>query len=78
MFGMWEGYRSRGIEEKIMRFGVTKLMGMTTLILRGYSFYKVVIRMNDKTSREYIMENQTCKLSCRIVDDLGALVAQVI
>ncbi|KAL8522647.1 hypothetical protein ACS0TY_012692 [Phlomoides rotata] len=79
LFGMWEGYRSRDMDTKT-RFRFRKLMGIRTILgfFRGYSFYKVVIRMNDKRSCEYIMENQSSKLCCRIVDDVGGLVAEVI
>lgn len=83
LFGTWEGHRSREVDtnKEKTRFRIRKLMGIRSIVgfLRGYSFYKVVIRMKDKTSCEYIMENQSCKLSsCRIVDDLGGLVAEVI
>ncbi|KAL8537849.1 hypothetical protein ACS0TY_012835 [Phlomoides rotata] len=78
LFGMWEGYRSRDMDTKT-RFRFRKLMGIRTILgfFRGYSFYKVVIRMNEKRSCEYIMENQSSKLCCRIVDDVGGLVAEV-
>lgn len=45
--------------------------------LRGYSFCKAVIKLNEDMFCEYKMENQSSKQSCRIVDNCGGLVAEV-
>ncbi|KAI3463194.1 hypothetical protein Pfo_019857 [Paulownia fortunei] len=79
--GLWEGYRSTGaaINKEKPGFRVKKLLGIRMILgfLRGYSFYKVVVRLNKNQPCEYIMENQISKPSCRIIDPFGGLVAEV-
>ncbi|KAK6153547.1 hypothetical protein DH2020_013186 [Rehmannia glutinosa] len=82
MLGLWDGYRSSGTatnKDKKQGFRVRKLLGIRMILgfLRGYSFYKVVVRLNNDQPFEYIMENQISKPSCKIVDSFGGLVAEV-
>lgn len=60
-------------------FHVRKTMGMSKIVrlLRGYSYCKALIRVDEGIVCEYKMENQSSKQSCRIVDSLGGLVAEV-
>ncbi|KAG8388444.1 hypothetical protein BUALT_Bualt02G0126500 [Buddleja alternifolia] len=84
VLGMWEGYRSTDIDTSINdekpRFRVRKILRIRMILrfFRGYSFYKVVIRLNENQRCEYIMENQrNLKSSCKIIDTFGELVAEV-
>lgn len=76
LFATWKGYRSS--KEK-PAFRVRKLMGIRMFLgfLRGYSFCKAVIKLDEDMFCEYKMENQSSKQSCRIVDNYGGLVAEV-
>lgn len=76
LFATWKGYRSS--KEK-PAFRVRKLMGIRMFLgfLRGYSFCKAVIKLDEDMVCEYKMENQSSKQSCRIVDNCGGLVAEV-
>lgn len=86
LFATWEGYRSSSTntsststsKEKAV-FRVKRMMGMRKMVrlLRGYSYCKALIRVDGGILCEYKMENQSSKQSCRIVDTLGGLVAEV-
>ncbi|KAH6821162.1 hypothetical protein C2S53_019677 [Perilla frutescens var. hirtella] len=85
LFATWKGYRSTtetycsSKEKEKPAFRVRKLMGIRMILgfLRGYSFCKVVIKLDEDIICEYEMENQSSKQSCRIVDTFGGLVAEV-
>ncbi|KAL3825063.1 hypothetical protein ACJIZ3_021092 [Penstemon smallii] len=74
VLGMWEGYRADIISKKATGFSAKrKLMGF----LSGKSLLKVVVGLNKDQSCEYVVENQMCKSSCKIIDNFGGLVAEV-
>lgn len=76
LFATWKGY---GSSKEKPAFRVRKLMGIRMFLgfLRGYSFCKAVIKLDEDMVCEYKMENQSSKQSCRIVDNCGGLVAEV-
>lgn len=82
LFATWKGFRSAAetySSKDKPAFRVQKLMGIRMILgfLRGYSFCKVVIKLDEDIICEYKMENQSSKQSCRIVDTYGGLVAEV-
>ncbi|XP_075505277.1 protein LURP-one-related 11-like [Primulina tabacum] len=81
VLGLWEGYRpaNTGKKKKKPEFRVTKVLNIRKVLgfRRGASSFKVVVGLDKNQPREYVMEAQICKSSCKIVDNSGKLVAEV-
>ncbi|PIN06715.1 hypothetical protein CDL12_20727 [Handroanthus impetiginosus] len=83
VFRLWEGYRSSGkdVHEEKPGFRVKKIMGIIQNFLRfsrGCSLYKVMVGLDGNKPCDYVMESGTGKSSsCKILDNLGGLVAEV-
>ncbi|XP_073299242.1 protein LURP-one-related 11-like [Primulina huaijiensis] len=81
VLGSWEGSRSAntGKNKKKPEFRVTKVLSIRKVLgfLAGVSSLKVVVGLDKNRPRQYVMEAQIYKSSCRIVDDFGNLVAEV-
>ncbi|KAL2234846.1 protein LURP-one-related 11-like [Sesamum indicum] len=81
--GLWEGYRSRGgrcvKNKENLGFRVRKLVGIRMILglLTGYWPYKVVVRLSQDQTCEYVMETHVSRPCCKIVDNSGGLVAEV-
>ncbi|KAK4479199.1 hypothetical protein RD792_014710 [Penstemon davidsonii] len=45
--------------------------------LSGKSLLKVVVGLKKEQICEYVVENQICNSSCKIIDNFGGLVAEV-
>lgn len=73
VFGRWEGYRFSGTDKRKPGFLVRKKLG----ILGAYTHLEVVVGLDVNQPCQYTMENQSCKSSCKIIDNFGGLVAEV-
>ncbi|KAL0429956.1 UNVERIFIED_CONTAM: protein LURP-one-related 2 [Sesamum radiatum] len=77
------GYRSRGgrgvKNKENLGFRVRKLVGIRMILglLTGYWPYKVVVRLSEDQTCEYVMETHVSRPCCKIVDKSGGLVAEV-
>ncbi|KAL0463770.1 UNVERIFIED_CONTAM: protein LURP-one-related 2 [Sesamum latifolium] len=60
-------------------FRVRKLVGIRMILglLTGYWPYKVVVRLSEDQTCEYVMETHVSRPCCKIVDNSGGLVAEV-
>ncbi|KAK4413725.1 Translation initiation factor eIF-2B subunit alpha [Sesamum alatum] len=83
VLGLWEGYRSRGGGSGVKNkenpgFRVRKLVGIRMILglLTGYWSYKVVVRLSEDQTCEYVMETHVSRPCCKIVDNSGGLVAE--
>ncbi|CAA3012447.1 LURP-one-related 11-like [Olea europaea subsp. europaea] len=73
VLGRWEGYRVTGTDKRKPGFRVRKKLG----ILGAYTHLEVVVGLDVNQPCQYTMENQSCKSSCKIIDNFGGLVAEV-
>ncbi|CAI9757736.1 unnamed protein product [Fraxinus pennsylvanica] len=73
VLGRWEGYRFSGTDKGKPGFRARKKLG----ILGGYTHLEVVVGLDVNQPSQYTMENQSCKSSCKIIDNVGGLVAEV-